>query len=85
MFFFPLSKGRCSSFNVERYKSSKAIKIKTTKVKALIDCSQWTRLSKIGPLLLHEVELDDQADLDVLNLVLKEEFMCFATLTLDLL
>ena len=36
----------------------------------------------MSSIFLDEVELDEYADLDVLNIVLKEYFMCFLALTL---
>ena len=58
--------------------------IRVSKFETTRDYFLWTTLSKI-PLFLDEVELDEQAHLDVLDLILKEEFMCSVALTLDLL
>ena len=65
--FFALSKARCRSFNVERSKSSRAIKVDTTKFKVMIDCSLSTRLSEVMIMFLDEEDQEQWAGCDFLN------------------
>ena len=53
-FFFPASKGRCSSFNAERQRSNKTVKVKTTKADELRNASPLTRLVEVKLLFLDE-------------------------------